>query len=135
MTRLSRTLQSTFLGALFCGVLTTVVFAAGVLLDGGRMADAAGFGLAVGVPGALIGALIGLVVGLFNLGLLGGGLVGLLATAATVAFYVLTFSRPGQAVDFLLGSGVIVFVLVVPAVAAGVLAAWLTNRRGAHPDE
>lgn len=135
MSKLSRTLQSTFLGALFCAVLTAVVFAAGVLLDGGRMAEAVGFGLAVGVAGGLVGALIGLVVGLFNLGLMGGALVGLLAVAGVIAFYVLAVGRPGQALYFLRESGVILLVLAVPALVAGALAAWFTNRRGTKADD
>lgn len=45
----ARILKSTVAGVALGAVLTTIVFAASVLVDGGRVGEAFGFGLAIGV--------------------------------------------------------------------------------------
>lgn len=118
------------LGGLLCAVLTATVFAVTALLDGARVDEAIGFGLAVGIGGLVMGAFIGLVTGALRLGPLGGALAGVLATLAAVGFYVLAFGRPGQLGHFLRESVVVVIVLGAPAVLTGVLLGWFGSRAG-----
>ena len=129
MGRMKRVLTSGLLGALVCAVLCWAAFFLMAIIDGARIEEALGFGLAVGVAGAFFGALIGFIVGAGNLGPVGGGMAGLLATAAAVAFYVLVFGRPDALGYFLRESVVVVAVLAVPFVITGIATAWLKNAR------
>lgn len=133
MKTVPRLFTCTFLGALLCALLTATLFAVFSILDGTRASEALAYGIVAGVAAGFFGALIGMVIGIFNLGLLGGGLVGLLATAGAVAFYVLTFSRPNQYGYFLGQSAIIVLVLGLPAVLTGVLIALVKNRLFQQP--
>jgi hypothetical protein len=127
---MGRVIRSILLGALLCAVLAATVFAVAALLDGGRVDEAIGFGLAVGIGGLVMGAFIGLVTGALRLGPLGGALAGALATLAAVGFYVLAFGRPGQLGYFLRESAVVVLVLGAPAVLTGVLLGWFGRGAG-----
>ncbi len=88
-----------------------------------KFGEALPYGLIVALSGGFAGALIGLVIGVSKWGVLGGGLVGVLATLAVVALYVITFSRPGQQLYFLSQSGIFVIVLGLPMILTGILAA------------
>lgn len=127
MQNVPRILISTFLGALLCAGLSALLFAMAAILDGTRPSEALAFAVVVGVVAAFFGALIGMAVGVANLGLIGGGIAELLATAGAVAFYVLTFGRPNQYGYFLSESAVIVVALALPTILTGVLTAWLKN--------
>lgn len=119
------------MGTMLCTFLTATLFAIASILDGTRASEALAYGVVVGVVAGFFGAFIGMVIGIFDLGLLGGGLVGLLATAGAVAFYVLTFSRPNQYGYFLGESAIIVLALGLPAILTGVLTALVKNRLAA----
>jgi hypothetical protein len=121
--RLGQGLLGGLLGAATGFALTTLSFVGLALLDGARVGEAAGFGLAVGVAGGMMGGLIGLAVGILDLGLLGGALAGLAATLAAVVFYVFVLGDPGRLGYFLRESGVIFLVLGLPAVLTGVVTA------------
>lgn len=124
----ARILKSTVAGVALGAVLTTVVFAASVLVDGGRVGEAFGFGLAIGVVGALLGGLIGLAAGALKLGPIGGALAGIVATLAAVAFYVLVFGQPGRFNYFLRESVVVVATLGLPCVLTGILTGRIATR-------
>jgi len=126
----SRALKSMFVGLSLGAVLTAAVFAASVLIDGGRADEAVGFGIAVGVVGAFLGALIGLAVGALRLGAIGGALAGIVATLAGVMFYVLVFGESGRYGYFLRESAVVVAVLGLPCILTGFLTAVVMHRAG-----
>jgi hypothetical protein len=121
---------SSLAGALVCAMLSSTIFLTATLRDGIRLSEALGYSLIVGFIAAFIGVFIGFVIGVGKLGLVGGGLVGVLVTAAVVAFYVLTNGRPGQYSYFLRQSITIIVVLALPTVLAGVMAAWVGSRVG-----
>lgn len=128
MRRTPRILICTLLGALLCPALTATLFAIVSILDGTRSSEALAYGVVAGVVAGFFGVFIGMTVGIFDLGILGGGLVGLLATVGAVAFYVLTFSRPNQYGYFLGQSAIIVLVLGLPAILTGVITALVKNQ-------
>jgi MFS family permease len=128
MQRIPRILVCTFLGALLCALLTATLFALMSMVDGTRASEALAYGVVAGVVAAFFGTVVGMVVGIFNLGLLGGALAGLLATAGAVVFYILTFSRPNQYSYFLGESIIIVIVLALPVIITGILVAVVKNR-------
>ena len=128
MQRVPRILVSTFFGLLFCSLLSMLVFSVGSILDGTRAGEALAIGVVAGVAAGFFGALVGMIVGIADLGPRGGALVGLLAAAGAVAFYVLTFSRPNQYGYFLGESGIILIVLGLPAILTGVLTAVVKDR-------
>lgn len=128
MHKMPRILFCTFFGAFLCAILTAILFTIGAMVDGTPLGEAFAFGLVAGILAAFFGALIGLVVAVARLGLLGGGLTGLLATAVAVAFYILAFGRPDQFGYFLRESVIIVVVLALPAIGTGILTALLQKR-------
>lgn len=123
-----RVVLSGFTGAAVCATVTFFLSVILMLLDGTRTGEAFFYSLIVAILVAFIGAFIGVVVGIGNLGLVGGGLVGLLSTLAIGLFYVLSFSRPGQYGYFLSESTIIFVVSLLPTVLAGVATAFLKNR-------
>jgi hypothetical protein len=127
MHRVPRIFITTFLGALFCSLLTATLFSVGSIIDGTRPNEALGYGVVVGVVAGFFGTFIGMAVGIGNLGLLGGALVGLVTTLGAVVFYVLTFSGPNQYGYFLGQSTIIVLVLGLPTILTGILIA-LVNK-------
>ena len=64
---------------------------------------------------------LGLAVGALDLGPIGGGLDGVVATLAAVVSYVFVFGDPGRLGYFLRESGVVLLVLGLPAVLTGVM--------------
>jgi uncharacterized membrane protein len=137
MKKLSRILASSLTGALVCAFFSSLIFFIGAIIDGTSTGEAIGYAIFVGVVAFFIGAAIGLVVSIMNARVLGGAVIGLLGTVAVVAFYVLTFSRPGQAMQFLQGSWIFVVVLGLPTMLAGAIAALvkkrMSNRRNGAP--
>jgi hypothetical protein len=123
MRNVTRTLVTALLGAAICAGISFAAFVAAALLDGTQPGEALGYGLIVGLAAAFLGALIGLAVGIGRLGVGGGAVVGLLATVAVVALYVLAFGRPGQLGYFLGEAKVFVALLALPTVLTGVLTA------------
>jgi len=123
MSNITRTLITTLLGAGICAGLSFAAFTVAVLLDGTRPGEALVYGLIVGLAAAFIGALIGFVVGAGRLGVVGGAVVGLLASAALVVLYVLVFGRPDRLGYFLSEARVFVALLALPTVLTGVLTA------------
>ncbi|MFO7661010.1 MAG: hypothetical protein R6X18_00310 [Chloroflexota bacterium] len=134
MQRIPRILVSTFLGGLFCSLLTATLFSVGSIIDGTRPEEALAYGVVVGVVAGFFGVFIGMAVGIGNLGPLGGALVGLVTTVGAVAFYVITFSRPNQYGYFLDQSTIIVLVLGLPTLITGIVTGWL-NKTFAHRAE
>jgi hypothetical protein len=128
MKKTSRIIFCAFFGMVLSSLLAATIFSIGSILDGTRPSEALAYGVAVGVMAGFFGVFIGMVIGIFNLGLLGGALTGLLASAGAVAFYVLTFSRPNQYGYFLGQSVIIVLVLGLPAILTGLLTALVKNR-------
>lgn len=123
-----RIIVCALIGALLGGVLTATSFTLMAVLDGARVSEAAGFGAAVGVAGGFFGMLAGFAVGIGNLGVVGGGVAGLLATVAAVVFYVLVFGEPSRLAYFLRESVVIWLVLGLPMILTGILTALVKNR-------
>ena len=104
MPRVARILLSGLIGAIVCAVLSFLIFFLLTIFDNQKLVEAFAYGLIVGIIGALIGAIIGLAVGIGDLGMPGGGVVGLLVTFIVVAFYV--FSTAESFSQFCLGEGV-----------------------------
>jgi hypothetical protein len=127
MSMIARILLSSFIGGLICAVLGFFVFFLMTALGGSKGSEAFGYGLIVGMVCAFIGAIIGLVIGIGNLGMIGGGVVGVLATLGVVAFYVFFFGRPGQTAYFLGESRIIFMALTLPTILTGVSTALLKN--------
>lgn len=119
--------MSVLLGAPVGAALSALAFFVGALTDGTGISEAFGYSLVVAVIGALLGGAIGFVVGVGNPGTFGGGLVGLPAALSVVAFYVLTFGRPGEYGRFLSESRVIIAVLAAPMILTGAATALLKN--------
>lgn len=115
------------LGAVLCAALSMGSFTLAAVLDGAASGEALAYGAIVGFLAAFAGGMIGLIIGAFGLGVAGGGLVGLLTTAAVIGVYVLAFSRPGQALYFLRESLVILVVLALPTTLTGLFTS-LLNR-------
>src|SRR5687768_12971532 len=111
MTTFARILLSSFIGGVVCAILSFFMFFLMTAVGGTKTSEAIGYSIIVGVGCAFIGALIGLVIGIGNLGVIGGGIIGVLGTLAVVAFYVFFFSRPGEQVYFLRESRIIFIVL------------------------
>ena len=122
-----RVLTSGFLGAAVGAILSSAAFFLGAIIDNAAPAEAFGYSLIVAIIGAVLGGLIGAAVSLGDLGIIGGGLAGLLAALAVVAFYVLAFGRTGEYSYFLTESRVLIAGLGAPLILTGSLTAALKN--------
>lgn len=129
MQNATRVLMSTFWGALVCAILTAVTFFLLTLSDGSPNEETIVSAIIVGLIGALVGALIGLIVGIGNLGVIGGGLVGILLTLAVAASYVALMGRPENYRHFLSESRVLFVVFTLPTILTGVIIAWRQKAR------
>jgi hypothetical protein len=127
MSMIARILLSGFIGGLICAGLGFFMFFLMTALGDTKASEAFGYSLIVSVGCGFIGAIIGLVIGIGNLGVIGGGIVGGLATVGVVAFYVLFFSRPGQTAYFLGESRIIFIVLTLPTILTGISTVLLKN--------
>jgi hypothetical protein len=123
--RVRNAFAGSLLGALICAILVAVFFALGAMLDGARPGEAWAYAALVGIGGALLGGVIGFVVGVSRWGIIGGGIVGLVATLAVAALYVFIFGSPGRYWHFLNESRIIFVVLALPALLTGVATAAL----------
>jgi hypothetical protein len=127
MSTFARILLSSFIGGVVCAVLSFFMFFLLTALDGTKASEAIGYSIIVGIGCAFIGAMIGLVIGIGNLGVIGGGIIGVLGTLAVVAFYVFFFSRPGELAHFLRESRIIFVVLTLPTILTGIITVLLRN--------
>ena len=127
MPGIAKILLSSFTGALICAILGFSMFFVMASFDKTKASEAIGYGLVVGVGCAIIGILIGLVIGIGNLKLVGGAIVGILATLCIVALYVFAFARPSQAAYFLRESKIILMALSLPTMLTGIFTALVKN--------
>ena len=131
MKSIARIVVSGLSGAVAAIILSAAIFTLGAVSDGTRLEEAVAFSIIIGLIAAFFGALIGLAVGIGKLGVIGGGISGLLATAALVAIYVLIYSRPGQYGYFLRGASPFLIVFGLPMILAGIITALL--RKALNP--
>jgi hypothetical protein len=124
---MAKIVVSALIGAVVCGILGSLAFFLLTIFDGNQPIEAFGFSLVVGFIGAFVGMLIGLAIGVGNLGALGGGISGLLATLLVVALYVVSIGSAGRYGYFLRESSIIFVVLALPTIVAGILTALLKN--------
>ena len=126
MPKVARILLSGLIGAIVCAALSFLMFFLLTVFDNQKLIEAFGYGLVVGMFGAFIGVVIGLAVGIGDLGVLGGGVVGLLGTLIIVAIYVYsTAENSGQYGYFLSESRIVFTVLSLPTILTGVITALL----------
>jgi hypothetical protein len=122
---ISKILLSGFIGALICAILGFVVFFFLATMDGTKPTEAFGYSLLVGLGCVFIGGMIGLFVGIANLKVIGGAVIGVVATLCIVAFYVFAIGRPGRAAYFLGESKIILIVLSIPTILTGIFTSLL----------
>lgn len=127
MSSVARILLSGLIGAVVCAVLGFLMFFVLTIFDNTRFVEAFAYSLVVAVLCAVIGVIIGLVIGWGNLGVTGGGIVGVLLTAGVVAIYVFSMGSPGRYGYFLSQSRVILVVLALPVVLTGIITALFKN--------
>jgi hypothetical protein len=124
---ISKILLSSFMGAMICATLGFFMFFLLASLDKTKPSEAFGYSLLVGVGCAVMGTIIGFVIGIGNLKMVGGAIVGVVATLCIAAFYVFAISRPGQTSYFLGESRIILMVLSLPLGLSGIFTALLKN--------
>lgn len=128
MGRGARIAISGVLGAGLGGVLSTAVYLLMTVLDGSATAEAMAFSVFFGIGGAVAGLVLGIVVGAGNLGLVGGAIAGLLATAAGVMAYIFAYGGPDRYGYFLSESSIMLLVCTVPLIVTGLGVAALNRR-------
>jgi hypothetical protein len=124
---ISKILISSFTGALICVVLGFFMFYLMASLNKTKASEAIGYSLVVGVGCAIIGVLIGFVIGIGNLKLVGGAIVGVLATLCIMALYVFAFARSGQTAYFLRESKILLIALSLPTILTGIFTVVMKN--------
>jgi len=123
---IARIFLSGLIGAIVCASLSFLMFFLLTVFDNQKLIEAFAYGLIVGIIGAFIGAIIGLAVGIGDLGVIGGGVIGFLATLIVVAIYVYSTAESfSQYRYFLSESRIIVVVLSLPTILTGVITALL----------
>lgn len=127
MSTIAKILLSSFIGGMVCAVLGFFMFFLMTALGGTKASEAFGYSLIVSLGCAFIGAMIGLVIGIGNLGVLGGSIVGVLATLCVAGFYVFFFSTPGKTAYFFGESRIIFIVLTLPTILTGIGTAIIKN--------
>lgn len=127
MPGIGKILLSCFIGGVGGAILGFFTFFLLALGNGTKTGEAFAYSLIVGFGCAVIGVLIGLVIGVGNLGAIGGGIVGVLATLCVAAFYVFYVGRPGEQAYFLRESKIIFVVLTLPTILTGIITALLKN--------
>jgi hypothetical protein len=126
MPGIAKILLSGLIGAIACAVLSFLMFFLLTVFDNQKLIEAFAYSLIVGIIGGLIGVIIGLGVGIGDLGVIGGGVVGLSVTLIVVAIYVYsTAENSGQYGYFLSESRIIFVVLSLPTILTGVSTALL----------
>lgn len=126
MAGVGKILLSGLIGAIVCAGLSFLVFFLLTVFDNQKLSEAFAYALIVGVIGGLVGVVIGLAVGIGDLGMRGGGVVGLSVTLIIMAIYVYSTAKSaGQYGYFLSESRIIFVVLSLPTILTGVLTALL----------
>ncbi len=128
MGRGARIAISGVVGAGIGGVLSAAVYLLMTALDGSATAEAMAFSVFFGIGGAVAGLVLGIVVGAGNLGLVGGAIAGLLATAAGIAAYIFAYGGPDRYGYFLSESSILLLVCTVPLIVTGLGVAALNRR-------
>lgn len=128
MGRGARIAISGVMGAGIGGVLSAAVYLLMTVLDGSATAEAMAFSVFFGIGGAVAGLALGIVVGAGNLGLVGGAIAGLLATAAGVTAYIFAYGGPDRYGYFLSESSILLLVCTVPLIVTGLGVAALNRR-------
>lgn len=128
MGRGARIAISAVMGAGIGGVLIAAVYLLMTALDGSATAEAMAYSVFFGIGGAVAGLALGIVVGAGNLGLVGGAIAGLLATAAGMAAYIFAYGGPDRYGYFLSESSILLLVCTVPLIVTGLGVAALNRR-------
>lgn len=124
MSRVAGILLSGLIGAIVCGGLSFLIFFLLTIFDNQKLSEAFAYGLIVAIIGALIGVIIGLAVGIGDLGVIGGGVVGLLVTLIVVAIYVYSTAKSFRQYGYFLSESRIIFVVLsLPTILAGIITA------------
>jgi|GEM_PF-2754567 len=133
MTIITRILLSSLIGAIVCAGLSFLIFFVLTFLDNQKLIEIFAYGFVVGMITAFIGAIIGLAVGIGNLGLIGGGIVGVLGTLLGVAILAFTAAEnSSQYGYFLRASGIFSIHFYVPTILTGIITAWLQKLTYKH---
>jgi hypothetical protein len=127
MAQFGKILVSGAIGAGLGAVFSFLGFVLLALLDSTSVSEAIAFGILVGFVGAFVGFMIGIAVRIGNVGLLGGGVIGAVATLLLMLLYALVIGRPGEFGYFLSESRIILLVMGLPSVASGVITAFLNR--------
>ena len=129
MQRIARILLSGSIGAFVCGLLSFLTSFLVMVFDNQKPFEAFGYGLIVGMIGAFIGVIIGLAVGIGDLGVIGGGVAGFLATLLGVAILAFTATKDSSQYGyFLRASGIFSIHFYLPTILTGVITALLKKR-------
>jgi ABC-type Co2+ transport system permease subunit len=125
---IGRILLSGLIGAVVCAILSFLIFFVLTIYDGQKLIEILGYGFVVGMIAAFIGAIIGLAVGIGDLGLIGGGVVGVLGTLIGVAILAFTAAEnSSQYGYFLRASGIFSIHFYLPTILTGIITALLKN--------
>jgi hypothetical protein len=128
MSIIARILLSGLIGAVVCAILSFLTSFLVMVFGNVKLIEAFAYGFVVGMLAAFIGALIGLTVGIGNLGVIGGGIVGILGTLLGVAILAFTATKdPSQYGYFLRASGIFSINFYLPTILTGVITALLKN--------
>ena len=129
MQTIARIFLSGSIGAFVCGILCFLTSFLVMVFDNQKPIEAFGYGLIVGMIGAFIGVIIGLAVGIGDLGVIGGGVAGFLATLLGVAILAFTATKDhGQYGYFLRASGIFSIHFYLPTILTGVITALLKKK-------
>ena len=129
MVATKRPMMSAFIGALICAAASFVFFVALTQLDHATIGESIGYGVGVGIIGAVLGFAIGLVIGSTDVGVLGGGLIGLGGIALALAGFLLMFGGDNPLQQLKNNWRIVSLVVGPPSLITGLLTAWLKNRR------
>lgn len=128
MPTIARILLSGLIGAVVCAILSFLTSFLVMIFDNVKPFEAFAYGFVVAMLTAFIGAIIGLAVGIGNLGVIGGGIVGVLGTLLGVAILAFTATKdPSQYGYFLRASGLFSIHFYLPTILTGVITASLKN--------
>ncbi len=126
---IGRILLSGLIGAVVCAILSFLIFFVLTIYDGQKLIEILGYGFVVGMIGAFIGAIIGLAVGIGDLGVIGGGIVGVLGTLIGVAILAFTANEnPAQFGYSLRAAGIFSIHFYLPTILTGVITALLKKQ-------
>ena len=128
MSIIARILLSGLIGAVVCAIISFLTSFLVMVFGNVKLIEAFAYGFVVGMLAAFIGAIIGLAIGIGNLGVIGGGIVGVLGTLLGVAILAFTATKdPSQYGYFLRASGIFSFYFYLPTILTGVITALVKN--------